>query len=397
MNNDNIEKLLLNFAEKKAGKNKNGKADNEIDFNLVAAYLDGTATQEECEKVEKLREENDVFAQLVEPLDLKREEHIGVFRLKNYFTPRVLRMAASFLLIVTAGSFVTYYLGLTPGNDAENTLPSQRVLRGSSSEAFDNIIYNDESGIYAVGKSTDDKIKLYDSSYALLIGIDEYAPETTGLMPGTQSAKNVQLIQSALKQFQFTEIHTLTDEDATRSKIITKITRLMCKAGSKGAVFVYFSGSSCNSDDTESKNAYLVPYNGSVKNGECEERNISLDTIKSLAEIMKVENTCIALDCELMEPGKNMEKVSNCNSVQMLIASDDESEYVEGLFAKVFAYALEQSQSRPYVTINEIADCVISNVETISLHEYNSWQRPFYIESTDDEDEFKFAGKLFEK
>ena len=139
-------------------------------------------------------------------------------------------------------------------------------------------------GISVIAKTTkgqSQKIQLYDYTAALIIGIDRY--ENLGVSEQlTYAVKDAKGVQKVLRDgFQFDEIVTLYNEQATRDKIMQVLYGFRSLT-SEGGVFVYFAGHGITLPGTLSKTdlGYLVPYDGTLNAAEMY-KNISMQQVKS--------------------------------------------------------------------------------------------------------------------
>ena len=139
-------------------------------------------------------------------------------------------------------------------------------------------------GISVVAKTTkgqSQKIQLYDYTAALIIGIDRY--ENLGVSEQlTYAVKDAQGVEKVLRDgFQFDEIVTLYNEQATRDKIMQVLYGFRSLT-SEGGVFVYFAGHGITIPGTlRGKDlGYLVPYDGTLNSAEMY-KNISMQQVKS--------------------------------------------------------------------------------------------------------------------
>ena len=125
------------------------------------------------------------------------------------------------------------------------------------------------------------QIQLYDYTAALIIGIDRYA----NLAPGEQltyAVKDARGMERVLRDhYQFDEIVTLYDEEATRDKIMAALYGLRSLSPDAG-LLVYFAGHGITMPGMVGGKdlGYLIPYNGSLDSAEMY-RNISMQQIRA--------------------------------------------------------------------------------------------------------------------
>jgi uncharacterized caspase-like protein len=139
-------------------------------------------------------------------------------------------------------------------------------------------------GISVVAKTAENqpqKIRLYDYTAALIIGIDRY--EHLGASAQlTYAVKDAEGFGKVLRDtFQFNNIITLYNEQATREKILQTLYGFRSLTSDAGVV-VYFAGHGITIPGTFGAKdlGYLVPYDGSLESSEMY-KNISMQQVKS--------------------------------------------------------------------------------------------------------------------
>ncbi len=107
------------------------------------------------------------------------------------------------------------------------------------------------------------EVKLYNKSYAVVIGIDQYQnlPPDRQLNNAVHDAKG---IADVLKRnFRFDKIVTLYDKQATKDRILELLTEeLPRKMGSEDSVFIFWAGHGNQEESAEGDIGYLIPYDG---------------------------------------------------------------------------------------------------------------------------------------
>jgi hypothetical protein len=109
------------------------------------------------------------------------------------------------------------------------------------------------------------EVKLYNKSYAVIIGIDKYhnLPRDKELSYAVRDAKGVQMVLE--KNFKFDRIIHLYDENATKENILKLLTvDLPSEMGSEDSLFVFWAGHGNQKDSPEGEIGYLIPYDGSA-------------------------------------------------------------------------------------------------------------------------------------
>jgi hypothetical protein len=138
-------------------------------------------------------------------------------------------------------------------------------------------------GISVVAKSAKGKthsIEIYDYTAALIIGIDRYE----NLGPGHQlsyAVKDARGMEKSLREnYQFNEIVTLYNEDATRASIMKAIYSFQ-ELSPDASLFVYYAGHGITMPGIGGKDlGYLIPYDGALNRVEMH-KNISMQQIKA--------------------------------------------------------------------------------------------------------------------
>ena len=82
---------------------------------------------------------------------------------------------------------------------------------------------------------------IYDNSYALIIGINEYENESV-LQYAVEDAKAVQ--EMLLSKFDYSKenIKVLLNEDATKNNIENSLEEITTNAGENDRILIFFSG-----------------------------------------------------------------------------------------------------------------------------------------------------------
>jgi len=137
------------------------------------------------------------------------------------------------------------------------------------------------SVVAKTAKGQSQQIQLYDYTAALIIGIDRY--ETLGPSEQlTYAVKDAKGVEKVLRDgFQFEEIITLYNGQATRDKIMQALYGFRSLTPD-GGVFVYFAGHGITIPGTLGGKdlGYLVPYDGAL-GASAMYKNISMQQVKS--------------------------------------------------------------------------------------------------------------------
>lgn len=149
--------------------------------------------------------------------------------------------------------------------------------------SFTSHLSAETRGISIVAKSAKGKthsIEIYDYMAALIIGIDRYE----NLGPGHQlsyAVKDARGMEKSLQEnYQFNEIVTLYNEDATRARIMKAIYSFQELSPDAG-LFVYYAGHGITMPGIGGKDlGYLIPFDGALDRVEMH-KNISMQQIKA--------------------------------------------------------------------------------------------------------------------
>jgi Uncharacterized protein containing caspase domain len=107
------------------------------------------------------------------------------------------------------------------------------------------------------------EVKLYNKSYAVIIGIDQYK----NLPPGRQlqnAVKDAKGVEEVLrKSYQFDRIITLLNEQATKDRIMEVLTEeLPAQMDRDDALFLFWAGHGNQEKSEYGDLGYLIPYDG---------------------------------------------------------------------------------------------------------------------------------------
>ena len=123
------------------------------------------------------------------------------------------------------------------------------------------------------------EVKLYNKSYAVVIGIDQYKnlPFDKQLSYAVKDAKGVAEILE--KNFKFDKIITLYNREATKGNIMKVLSGDLSKISEKDSVFVFWAGHGYTEKTSRGDLGYLVPFDGTFEESQLYE-NISMTMIK---------------------------------------------------------------------------------------------------------------------
>jgi hypothetical protein len=107
------------------------------------------------------------------------------------------------------------------------------------------------------------EVKLYNKTYAVIIGIDKYSklPPGEQLSYAVRDAKGVEDVLR--KKYRFDEIIPLYNEQATRDAILSTLMDLLpSKMTKEDALFVFWAGHGNQETNETGEIGYLIPYDG---------------------------------------------------------------------------------------------------------------------------------------
>ena len=109
------------------------------------------------------------------------------------------------------------------------------------------------------------EVRLYNKSYAVIIGIDRYQnlPAGRQLKNAVKDAKGVEDVLR--KNYQFDKIITLQNEQATKDRIMEVLTEeLPAQMGRDDALFLFWAGHGYQEKSDYGEIGYLIPYDGAI-------------------------------------------------------------------------------------------------------------------------------------
>ena len=426
--NIDINKLLKSLFDKKKEANANLPVENDVDYYLLSKFIEGKTSKEENILIEQLKQTDPTIAELLSEQENGKRSNDNkpsspLTALTPPFFPRFPRFFryAACIAALLAGTLVVTVI-LRPRNETVNqkpvNIPVKRSLvptRGGggtdepTTNKTENIKKKEGVNLSVIeidnGSGKKRNLKLYDTSRALLIGIDEYDHHTK--FPRLKSAvRDTLKIRAKLKDFQFDDIVTLLNKDATKQNILEKLKKMITATSPDGALFIYFAGHGDKLETPEGDKGFIIPYNGTRNQKKFNEKNITLDAIKKLILKKGPKHTYIVLDCcysgLICTRGNTpfipsapdffyLKMITSKPVVQVLAASGKQGGSVDGLFAQEFVSALGQAQSRPFITAKEIDKYVTEKVQKRAYEEYRFKQKPDYTTLLRGGGEYVFA------
>jgi uncharacterized caspase-like protein len=219
-------------------------------------------------------------------------------------------------------------------------------------------------------------MKLYDKSYAVIIGIDKYQK-----WPSLEYAVNdARLVEKKLMDLGFKTV-VLTDERATRSKILKVLDEdLLWQVGQDDRVVIFFAGHGETEELKDgNETAYLIPVDGDLH--DLNSTAISIERIKSSSHRMMARHAFYIFDCCLsglglsssgtLSPGqKDYFQRIMASKAHQVLTGGRKGEQVRtengfGIFTKYILEAMSggaDPEGRGYVTFSDICAYVSSKV-----------------------------------
>ena len=355
-------------------------SEDELDYSVIAQYVEGSADQEVREKVQTMMQKDPSLSAFIRDLESKREPQVRVIRFPRVNFMTVLGYAAGVTIIFGIGVLLSsHFISRKPGEPSVYRSveePQERLGPPISVKAL-----KIDSGEY-----TSESLNVYDASYALLIGIDDYTHEKNGFDPLRNSVTDMRKVASALKQFKFTEINTLENKEATRYAIMTMVSNLMVKAGPDGAVLVYYAGHGY-SHPRKPSTGYIIPYDGTDQLKELDNRDISNRQMEDLAGRINVKHVFLLLDCcyagiwgagstpeytPLAQDYFYLKEKTSKPVFQVLAASGRQQKCAENIFADALVKSLDQARNDSFLSAARVNEYVIKTVPPAYKHKIQS-------------------------
>ena len=250
-----------------------------------------------------------------------------------------------------------------------------------------------------------DQLDLYDNSWAVVIGINNYDK-----WPDLQYAVNdARAIRDRMMTLGFPEVNIsyIIDEEATKTNIERLLGDTMRrKVGENDRVFIYFAGHGQTEDlPGEKQEGYIVPVDGDKS--ELFSTCISMTTVRQFSDRMAAKHVFYAIDAcysglALMRAGEMdprdrqyMQKVARFPSRQLVTAGSAGEQVVEqgghGAFTRTLLIALEGSADK-YPPFGVLTGSELGNYlkPTVSV-ETNNAQTPQFGRLSAGEGEFMFV------
>lgn len=222
------------------------------------------------------------------------------------------------------------------------------------------------------------ELKLYNKSYAVIIGIDQYPnlPFDAQLNYPVRDAKGVE--QVIRKNFKFDKIITLYNKDATKDSILKVLMGdLAAEMTEEDSLFIFWAGHGNQEKTREGDLGYLIPYDGSATEIY---KDITMTQIKDISlkipakHIFYVMDACYsgllaqtrALDKQTKRDYSYLQEMTKERVRQVLTAGGKDEQVLDGgpkghsVFTGRLIEALENAEG--FITANELQASVKERV-----------------------------------
>lgn len=282
----------------------------------------------------------------------------------------------------------------------EEIKPASVKVEDKKTEAI--ISSNETRGISIIAKDKvsgqPKEIKLYNKSYAVIIGIDQYPnlPFDLQLAYAVRDAKGVE--QVLRKNFKFDKIITLFNKEASKDRIMEVFLGDLTKEiTDEDAVFVFWAGHGYTEKTSFGDLGYLIPFDGTFKTTELY-KNISMNMLKDdiskkipAKHVFYVIDACYSgLLAATRGAGRQssrdinyLQEITREKVRQVLTAGDKGQEVLDGgpkghsVFTGRFLELLENTED--FITATEISSMVKEKVFS-DAQARNHTQTPKYGE-----------------
>jgi hypothetical protein len=222
----------------------------------------------------------------------------------------------------------------------------------------------------ATGQS--DEVKLYNKSYAVIIGIDNYKnlPRDRQLKNAVKDAKGVEAVLN--KNYRFDKIVSIYNQEATRDRILEVLTEeLPAIMGDQDSLFLFWAGHGDQEKGTGGREmGYLIPYDGEIgkirKNLTMQELRSTISSKLPAKHVFYVMDACYggllastrSVDKKSRRDLSYLKEITRENVRQVLTAGGQGEEVLDGgpkghsVFTGRLIEALEASGD--FITANEI-------------------------------------------
>jgi hypothetical protein len=392
MNEETVQQSLAQLCRTRCARHADEDMSDAVDYALLARVADGTATADDVVRARTLLAGDAELAAALESHARHGGVPVAPWR-RGGRARRVLAFVTHVEVWVLRAAACLLVLGGAVWFGWRGGRKEQPVFRGAQASstawtpaaAVQMTAYDIEAGSYAP-----QTIAVYNTSCALLIGVDQYDFVRTGFDALRHCVSDVTALDAHLRAYQFSDITRIMDHNATRRNVLDKLDAAMRRAGPRGALLIYFAGHGYQ-DPQHTGTGYLIPYDGSRDERVLAQRNIPIASIKAMAKICEVQHVYLVLDCcyagmICMRAGyaprpslPDFHYVRDLVAdpvVQVLAAAAATQPAIDGLFGRVFRDTLARMENRPFVTADTLNDAVKREVALQSRARYDHIQVP---------------------
>jgi hypothetical protein len=214
------------------------------------------------------------------------------------------------------------------------------------------------------------EVKLYNKTWAVIVGIDHYQnlPGDRQLKNAVNDAKGVHEVLT--RRYQFDQIVTLYDEQATKDRIMEVLTEeLPAQMGKDDALFVFWAGHGNQEKSDYGDLGYLIPYDGTIdkirKNLTMAELRDTISKKLPAKHVLYVMDACYSgllttrsVDSKSRRDLSYLKEITKESVRQVLTAGGKNEEALDGgpkghsVFTGRFIELLENADD--FVTANEL-------------------------------------------
>jgi len=140
----------------------------------------------------------------------------------------------------------------------------------------------------------EEEIQLYENTYALIIGIDNYSNLDFNwqLQYAVKDAKGV--AKSMRDNFEFNDIIELYNERATKNNILQALSNFITTKKDDG-IFIFFAGHGHTESTLDGDLGYIIPHDGSMNKIEMY-KNISMNELKDFLKPILAKHVFVVVD-----------------------------------------------------------------------------------------------------
>jgi uncharacterized caspase-like protein len=138
-------------------------------------------------------------------------------------------------------------------------------------------------------------LKLYDRTWAVVIGIDRY-PNLGRRGQLDYAVSDARAVEKLLREeLNFSQIKPLYNQDATKEDILKALNLYLADTGREDAVLVFFAGHGHTEQTPYGDVGYIVPHDGSFESREMY-RNISMTELSEISKRIRAKHVFFVMD-----------------------------------------------------------------------------------------------------